>query len=126
MANQLLPPRAAELANIVGLSNALRVCEVLGGLYRYVPYDYADHPLFVQLAALIGESDARKIMEHYAGSFLELPKCERWFHIKVRNVLLLQDGKKIDHLAAEHQLTRRRVFQIRAEFKEDKNLDLFD
>ena len=125
---ELLPPRAAELANVIGLHDALKVCEVLGGQYKYVPLEYSAHPLFVTLANAIGEEPARKVMEHYAGSFLELPKCQRWFQIKIRNVILVQGGRKVDELAVQANLTRRRVFQIRqAHAQADERMqDLFD
>ena len=113
MNDDLLPPRAAELANLIGLHDALKVCEVLGGQFKYVPLEYAAHPLLTTLTSAIGEGQARKIMDHYAGGFLELPKCQRWFQVKIRNVLIIRGGKKVDELAQQAGLTRRRVFQIR-------------
>ena len=124
----LLPPRAAELANVIGLHDALKVCEVLGGQYKYVPLEYSAHPLLVTLTHAIGEEQALKVMAHYAGSFLELPKCQRWFQIKIRNVILVQGGRKVDELAVQANLTRRRVFQIRRDHKQndERMQDLFD
>lgn len=123
-----LPPKAQELAGLVGTDAALRICEAVGGLRPYVPLAMPDgHPLFDKLSRAAGEAAARMVFEQYAGDFLDLPKCEAWFKHKLRNAAILAGGKPVDALAAEAGLTRRRVFQIKAQARAsaDRNADMF-
>ena len=116
MAAPLLPTEAQTLADLIGLDAALRVCEAVGGLRFSVPLTMpAKHPIRIRLADIVGEAAADKIAEYYAGGEFEPPKCEAWFKAKVRNAVILQGGKPINQIAADARLTRRRVFQIRAQ-----------
>lgn len=126
-----LPTKAQELADLIGQDAALRVCAVVGGLRPSVPRlggeTEKSKALFATLAHAAGEAAARRIFEHYAGGELELPKCEEWFRTQVRDAAILAGGQPVDVLAKQAGLTRRRVFQIRAQAKasDDRNADMF-
>lgn len=114
MSLELLPPSARELAELIGLENALRVCELVGGLKPYIPAQMDEgHALFAQLAEAIGEAAAKQLFKQYGGDFLELPRCSAWARA-ARDAAILETTRPIDELARANGLTRRRIFQIRA------------
>jgi hypothetical protein len=122
-----LPPRAAELAEVIGLAATLRLVEGWGGLRQYVPapaHLHADHPLVRQL----GREAARRLAEHYAREKIDVPRCLSALRAARdrRIVAEHEQGASGRELAMRYQLTERQIWTILArEQPENPTGDLF-
>lgn len=68
-----LPPILQEIAALIGLPATLALVKHAGGTRVYVPVRYdPDHPL----AKTLGHAAAVKLIGHYAGLYMDLPKGE--------------------------------------------------
>lgn len=69
----LLPKRVAELADVVGLANALKLVELRGGRRIYVPKKaHEKHWLIPH----IGMAALEKLAERYASLNIEIDRCQ--------------------------------------------------
>lgn len=108
-----LPARLCEIKEIAGPQAALSLAQRYGGASVYVPVKAtAGHPL----SKLLGMRAAGAISRVYGGDRLEVPKTDsiarqiRGKKIRRRRL----EGASISILAAEFNLSRRRILQILA------------
>lgn len=111
-----LPESAQELANVIGLTGALALLALLGGVRLSVPKRFNDDHWIVEA---IGPEPARKLMAYYGGEDVELPTCIGAGRA-IRNANILSDSKQGMSgaaLALKYGMTGRSVRKILAQFK---------
>ncbi|MFA7242046.1 MAG: Mor transcription activator family protein [Sulfuricellaceae bacterium] len=72
-----LPQTAIELIHLIGLANALTLIEKYGGrpLIFSKGLRIDGRNTFEDIAKIIGEPNAYKLADHYAGTPVNIPKC---------------------------------------------------
>ena len=121
-----LPPRLAQLAELIGLTATLRLVDARGGTVVYVP-DVATTEHW--LARLLGIEVLAKLVKAYPRDFMHIDRAAgalraaRDRHIVARH----RDGQSTASLALDYQLTQRQVFNIlaRTGTPDDTQPDLF-
>ncbi|MCP1375370.1 hypothetical protein [Dyella lutea] len=121
-----LPPRLAELAELIGLPATLRLVEARGGTRVYVPDTAsADH----WLVPLIGLPALQQLVAHRPREYLELDRAAAALRA-ARDRKIIADhaaGASTTKIALECRLTQRQVFNILARAEpEAPEPDLFD
>lgn len=73
----LLPASARDLADLIGLPMALRLVEACGGQVLAIAHGKRHKGRLRQqeLAAVVGDAAAAKIVRRYGGAYLSIPKC---------------------------------------------------
>lgn len=119
-----LPKTARDLADLIGLPDALTLIEKRAGQVLTIPKRkrQAGEELFADLAALVGEGAAQKIVRRYGGEYLTVPSCKgamravRDAELQARFDALLKEGKGAraiaNQLAAEFRLDCSTVWRI--------------
>jgi Mor family transcriptional regulator len=109
--NQDLSPELAQVAEIVGRENALRIAGIFGDKNLYIPQVInTGH----RLAEILGLELARSLSREFGGIVLKIPTC-RHLERKHRNdsiIRLYNAGHRVEELAAMFKLTERAVFLI--------------
>lgn len=121
-----LPPRLAQLAELIGLTATLRLVEARGGTVVYVP-DVATTEHW--LARLLGIAALERLVRAYPRDFIPVDRAAaalraaRDRHIVARH----RDGQSTASLALDYHLTQRQVFNIlaRGGMSDDSQPDLF-
>lgn len=110
-----------ELAEVIGQTALVTLCQAFGGTKIYVPARIApNHPI----AEAVGVKAATRLAEHYYGTQIDLPKA----HVRRQRVMeMAKSGvMTIAEAARACDYTERRVYQLLAEEKaDDPQLDLF-
>lgn len=109
-----LPARLGEIKDIAGPQAALSLAKQYGGASVYVPVKVKEgHPL----SRLLGPQAASALSRVFGGDRLEVPKKDsivrqlRGKKIRARRL----EGASIATLAAEFDLSKRRILQILAD-----------
>lgn len=108
-----LPPRLAQLAEVIGLAATLRLVECRGGTRVYVPENAtAEH----WLARIIGVPALQKLVDAYRGDMLDVDRAAAAVRAaRDRDILLrYADGESTAQLARACGLTQRQIFNILA------------
>ena len=120
----LLPSRAKTLVRQLGAHDALVLMEVWGGLPLYVAKG-VDHVNPLVREHLSAEAVAA-LVQHYPAAVLEVPRL----HVaraQLRMRLIAAEGQagaSLSECARRHRLTRRRIAQIRTQYRASQP-DLF-
>lgn len=129
----LLPATVIEIAELIGLPNALILCEHLGGLEFLVPVDKTQQNAQL-LVSLIGKTATMAIIEHFSGGRIYIPRCHDYM-IAIRNQSfvdavhgMMEKGVKqkqaIQQLAPQFGFTERWAYEILGRSKTSQ-IDLF-
>jgi Mor family transcriptional regulator len=107
-----------DLAECVGLSNAIEIVRRWGGRELYIPktVDGAS-----PLALTLGLDCARKLCSIFGGERLRLP-AERNALLDLRNTAVMQmleSGKSMEAVGLEFGITRQRVKQIKRKLRDE-------
>ncbi|MEO5341085.1 MAG: hypothetical protein H7837_11325 [Magnetococcus sp. MYC-9] len=112
-----LPPTLRELIAVTDLTAALALSVRYGGTELSVPEDF-ELPLSqkaCELLKVIGPSSTQRLIQHYAGEKLYIPKGDRALRC-VRNRLIEQEydagGVTAARLALKYHLSERQVRTI--------------
>lgn len=117
----LLPAIVLEIAELIGLPNALILCEKLGGLDFDVPvHEKARHADL--LVGLVGKTATIAMIERFAGERIYIPRCHDYM-IAIRNQSfidavhgMMEKGVKqkqaIQQLAPQFGFTERWAYEI--------------
>lgn len=129
----LLPAIVIEIAELIGLPNALTLCEKLGGLDFDVPvHETARHAEW--LVSLVGKTATIAMIERFAGERIYIPRCHDYM-IAIRNQSfidavhgMMEKGVKqkqaIQQLAPQFGFTERWAYEILGRSKTTQ-IDLF-
>jgi len=122
----LLPPRAKELADVIGLDGLLRLVGQYGGLSRKVPVAARpDH----DFATCLNPEQYAALVETYRGERIDIPRLHRayrqliWHDVMQRRAR----GETVPSIARRHRLTERAIYLIQARMaaKADNQGELF-
>jgi len=120
----MLPPRARELAELIGLPALITLVEARGGLPLHIPKRVTDrHPI----AQLIGIDNAESLANVYGGAPIEIPRCETTLrallHEEIRARRRIQTESQV---AREFGMWGRSIRRIcAADNRHDDHPDLF-
>lgn len=121
-----LPPRLAELAQVIGLPATLRLVEARGGTRIYVPEQATDDHWLVPL---IGLPALQQLAATHAREYLELDRAAAALRAaRDRHIVAqVQAGASTAKIALQCGLTQRQVFNIlaRADTDTTDTPDLF-
>lgn len=120
---ELLPQTLRDLVDLIGLEPALNLATHYSGVSVYIPQNpHSGHPL----VAIVGLENLQKLSEMYAQEYIKLPNtcAYKLKHQMVRD--LSDQGASIRNIARETGYTSRRVEQLKREFREEKQPDLFE
>jgi len=109
-----LPANLIRLKELLGPDQALQIAGAYGGGSLYVPQS---PPPRHRLCELLGEAGAARLAAMHGGERLDIPKLDA-VHRQLRKRSILRDrarGRSLADLAAQHNLSRRRILQILAE-----------
>lgn len=121
----LLPERARELAEVVGIDGLVKLVEWRGGVFINVPVEYSPEH---ELAGVLGETATRALIDAYAGCRVELPLLTT--HARALKVATAQsmrtDGVVIWKIARHLGTTERNTYRwlSRADANQDQ-MELF-
>ena len=103
-----LPESIAYMATVIGMDATLQIVSSRGGSKLYVPTNSMT-PHWLQ--ELIGETAFTKLVEHYRGDEIEIPKCQQALsNAKARALAARRaEGESVSTLAAEYGMTMRGV-----------------
>lgn len=100
-----------ELADAIGLGDAIEVCRRWGGREAYIPVKVAPGD---PLALTLGLETARKLVAAFGGRRLQLP-AERNALLDLRNAAILRDadaGLSQEQIGLRYGLTRQSISHI--------------
>ncbi len=121
----MLPPRARELAELIGLPALMSLVDVRGGCYLYIPErPNEQHPI----ARLIGLDATQALSSVHGGESIEIPTC-----VTALRALLHQDirarrraGESESSVAQDVGMWGRSIRRIcAADPQDDDQPDLF-
>lgn len=119
---ELLPPRLAELVELIGLPAVTSLIRHYPGIKLYVPMKY--DPSHV-LTRQIGHAETVKLIEIYGGDFIDVAKADKAIRA-VRNSAIGASDKTQRQLALEHGLTIRQIRNIQRTIEvDDGQAELF-
>jgi hypothetical protein len=120
----LLPAQAREIADLIGLSNALALVSRLGGTTFPVAFRRNAHGelRYSMLADVVGTTAADKLTHHYGGTRLYIPNCKDALRrCRNRSIVLEFDARRAEgesgmdivcDLAVRYRLTDRILWDI--------------
>ncbi|RIK92470.1 MAG: hypothetical protein DCC73_11850 [Proteobacteria bacterium] len=121
-----LPPVLAEIADIIGITAALKLAAECGGTYIYIS---AKPKPDNRAAQVIGADAMRALARHFRAGILEMPIATH-AQLHRRNETIragAQQGLSQSQLARRHRMTARHVRRICADSAvDDRQIDLFD
>jgi hypothetical protein len=105
-----------EISEVIGEELALILAGRLGGsrIYCNLDADLKTNPV----ALAVGEEAARKLFEHYSGEMIELPTKHAYREYR-DDFIRTSEGINADQLALMFGLSRRQVFYIRSNGKDE-------
>jgi Mor family transcriptional regulator len=120
-----LPSTAQAIAGLIGLPKAARLVEAFGGTTFPVPVGEKRKIGLMRRAALaevIGEEEAHKIIQHFGGQELYIPRCAKALRVS-RDTALIKDFDQLckdgysaneacNDLALKYRLSNRRIYDI--------------
>lgn len=129
----LLPAIVIEIAELIGLPNALILCEKIGGLdFDMTAQETSRYANL--LVSLIGKTATMAMIERFAGERIYIPRCHDYM-IAIRNQSfidavhgMMEKGVKQKHaiqqLAPQYGFTERWAYEILGRSKTTQ-IDLF-
>ncbi|UAA38210.1 hypothetical protein KIH87_16180 [Paraneptunicella aestuarii] len=104
-----------EIAEIIGSDAAIKLGQTMGGARIYFPITAKEnHPLTI----ILGQEDAQKLCDYYAGDTLDIPSKRIFRELRDKIIrsdyhsLKLEQGSRANHLALKYGLSRRQVLNI--------------
>lgn len=117
-------PKLAEIADVIGLDDAIRLCEIWPGVRLFVPKNVgAKHPI----ALAIGLVAAEKLAKRYGGETIFVPKAEAWRR-QQRNAQIVEEysgGASGRELALKYGLHENYVYELIGKLEAKRHPDLF-
>jgi hypothetical protein len=104
-----------ELVHLIGLDSASRLVAAFSGMRLYVPHSPVPDDT---LSETIGHQAALALARIYGGDRIDVPNPTPR---RTRIIELRADGVSIDLIARSLHCTRRRVFQVLAEARRDRD-----
>ena len=125
-----LSPLLAELCDLVGLQDTLRMVERWGGTRLWV-FDTAAPDS--QLVQLLGADKAARVCAAFAGNRLAIPRAARLLRkLRDDDIRDNPDGLTVPQMARRYGLIERRIYQIRGQApppdappRDERQLDMF-
>jgi alcohol dehydrogenase YqhD (iron-dependent ADH family) len=117
----LLPKSCREMLDVIPLEAVFALVAQYGGT---VLYFNEKNDEFNQLTQILGQDTAQKLVNHYRGESLQIPKLHD-FNIHIRNQDIVKEhaeGMAVNTIARTHKITRRQVFRI---LKQARSAKLF-
>lgn len=108
-----LPESLAEVVDVIGLEQALRLVDAFGGVRVYVPERMTPEHILVRV---IGHNSAWQLASHFGGEQLSVPRCVSGLR-SVRNAQIRRErqaGASPAQLALRYGMTERQVYSILA------------
>lgn len=102
-----LPPMFCDIARVTNLKTALLIAERLAGQQYYLP----DNIERWELAELIGEEHALKLLDHFGGSrYIEFPAAlGNTTMTRLKGIRMLECGASLSAVAGELKVSRSAV-----------------
>lgn len=118
-----LPAVARELAEVIGMRNAMRLVDAFGGTTFPVPKRETKlgELRFATLASVIGPEAADALVKRFGGTDLYIPRCVEALRGARdaaicaeydRLVQTMSGNEAVQRLARQHQLSDRHIFNI--------------
>jgi alcohol dehydrogenase YqhD (iron-dependent ADH family) len=107
----LLPKSCREMLDVIPLEAVFAFVAQYGGTVLY--FNEKDDE-FNQLVQILGQDTAQKLVSHYRGESLEIPRLhDLSIHIRNQDIVKQHaEGMAVNTLARTHKITRRQVFRI--------------
>jgi len=105
---EFFPNSIQELADVIGLHNALALVKAYGGTRLAVPKLPATKP---DLLSLLGEDSYKTLARSYGGETLEIPRCAKLMTL-ARDIEILHGRRRklgCRELAAQFAMTERGI-----------------
>lgn len=106
----ILPMIVQELADLIGLNNALKLVDHYKGVRMWVPVEFRDDHV---LCKIVGHAATVKLVQNFPGMMLEIPSCHEAL-LTVRNATIIRSDKSTRQLAIEYDLSERQIRYIKA------------
>lgn len=121
----LLSPKTRILIKCIGLTDTLKLLRSYGGRTLSVPENYVEHN---RLSTVISITAQMALIRDFAGERIELAKYDRVAkQLRNRDIRAKRATHTAPALAAEHNLSRRHIFNIWDKgIEENTQMDLFD
>lgn len=120
---QDLPQSALELIEIIGANNTVQLIQKLGGVRYPVPLAENNNAQgkarFDELTSVIGIEAAQSMVQHFGGTFIEIPVARKALGLAMVKTLRAQ-GKTIEHMVRATGYSRRNVLNLLNEIKQRK------
>jgi hypothetical protein len=118
----LLSPMTRILIDCIGLVDALKLLRAHGGRTLLIPEKYREHN---QLSKTISTEAQIALIRDFRGDRIELPKYDKVAkQLRNRDIRAKRKTHTAPTLAAEHNLSRRHIFNIWG--TDTRQVDLFD
>lgn len=122
---EFLPPRVLDMALVIPLASAIKLCEHWPGVPLHFPAEPGpDHPI----SLVIGWEQAKLICQVYAGTNPVMPRLNRYYQAR-RDQFIIDalENKTMSgsELALQFGLRSDRVYEIYAQYRKAQQGDLF-
>jgi hypothetical protein len=112
-----------EISEIIGMDNAKKLCQTLGGTRLWVPRTFRSGH---RILDLLDPDGVTALCFHYGSSALFVPK-DYYSSIEKRNIEIFADRQNnltINQIALKHSLSERWVYELFARAAAEASLDL--
>lgn len=128
--SEILPESGKELVEVIGMRNAIEVIKKYGGNTMLIT-NAKDSYAYQDLRSILDESTVAKIVQHYQGTRLYIPRCFEAM-VKIRNVefwkavekliidLGISQERAIFLLGPRFGITYRQAFNIKKEMNAER------
>lgn len=110
----LLPPKLAQIAEVIGVDAALKLSAAHPGIRIYVPKQLPENH---DLCVVLGVETARRFCQVYGGGDLVIPMARQAHREKLNQVILdeLDAGTPAPELARKYGVHQFSIYQLAAE-----------
>jgi hypothetical protein len=110
-----------QLAEIIDLDAAVRLCRTVGGVSWYIPNKASPDHRFVEI---IGQEAWSKLCAVFGGTELTLPRGDLAYRRRRALELIKAVGMSARQIAIDSGTTERHVRRLRAELNDDRQGEL--
>ncbi len=125
----LLPGRIKELADVIGITAALKLVEIRGGIRMTVPKlkPKANH----WLLSTLSDDELDKLISYYGGETIEIDRCAAALRLIFEKQVIQEhrNGLSNSMLARKYGYTERGIRKLRARVEDrpiDTTADIFE
>lgn len=108
-----LPFVVQDIANLIGLEDALKLIDRYKGTPMYVPMQVKTDGVILKL---IGLNNTIKLIKQFGGETLDMPKCSAAIRT-IRNNIIINSSLSVCEIAKKFDLTPRQIRNIKKQFK---------